>query len=154
MAMLCDQFQLRNPGLRYQIMATDINTAVLAAAQAGRYSGRSVERFSASHPQLMNQYFKRSEEGISANAALKLHVQFSVHNLLQAMRPHVRFDLILLRNVLIYFDEENQRRVLDHAQRQMAPDARLVLGEQESITRLGTRLVFEQSHVYTLGEAP
>jgi chemotaxis protein methyltransferase CheR len=154
MAMLCDQFQLRNPGFRYQIMATDINTAVLAAAQAGRYGGRSVARFSASHPQLMDQYFKRGEEDISANAALKLHVQFSVHNLLQAMRPHVRFDLILLRNVLIYFDEENQRRVLDHAQRQMAPGARLVLGEQESITRLGTRLVFEQSHVYALGEAP
>jgi chemotaxis protein methyltransferase CheR len=80
-------------------------------------------------------------------------VQFGVHNLLQAMHAPT-FDLVLLRNVLIYFDEENQRRVLANVQRQMAPDARLVLGEQESITRLGTSLAFEQAHVYAAGAAP
>lgn len=154
MAMLCDQFQVRNPSFRFQIMATDINTAVLAAAQAGHYAGRSVDKLALSHPQLLQKYFTRSVDGISASAALRLNLAFSVHNLLQPMRPHIDFHLVLLRNVLIYFDEENQRRVLEQCQRQMAPGARLVLGEQESITRLGTRLVFEQSHVYSVGETP
>jgi chemotaxis protein methyltransferase CheR len=154
MAMLCDQFQQRHPRFRYQIVATDINTAVLATGRAGRYTGRSVERFSASHPQLLQAYFKREADAICASAELKLHVQFSVHNLFAPMRAQAPFDLILLRNVLIYFDEENQRRVLEQVQRQMAPGARLILGEQESITRLGTTLAFEQAHVYTAGVAP
>ncbi len=154
MAMLCDQFQQRHPQFRYQIVATDINTAVLATAQAGKYTGRSVERFGASHPYLMQTYFKRDGDTLCANSALRQYVQFNVHNLFQPMRAQAPFALVLLRNVLIYFDEDNQRRVLAQVQQQMAPGARLILGEQESITRLGTTLAFEQAHVYAAGTAP
>lgn len=152
LAMLCDQFAQRHPKFRYQIVGTDISAAALDAARAGRYGGRSVERFQASHPQLLERYFRREGERIAVASELKLHVQFNCHNLLKRLSAPT-FDLIMLRNVLIYFDEANQRQVLEQVQRQMAPGARLVLGEQESITRLGTALQYLQPHVYHL-DAP
>jgi chemotaxis protein methyltransferase CheR len=56
--------------------------------------------------------------------------------------------------VLIYFDAEHQQQVLAGAQAAMGPSARLVLGEQESITRLQTAFAFEQAHVYRIGGEP
>lgn len=147
LAMLCDQFAQRHPKFRYQITGTDISAAALDAARAGQYGGRSVERFQASHPQLLARYFRREGERIAVASELKLRVQFSCHNLLHAFDAPA-FDLVMLRNVLIYFDEANQRQVLEQVQRRMAPGARLVLGEQESVTRLGTSLRYQQAHVY------
>lgn len=147
LAMLCEQFAQRHKNFRYQILGTDISGAALDAARVGQYGGRSVERFDASHPQLLARYFRREGERIVAAAELKLHVQFSCHNLLKKFDAPA-FDLVMLRNVLIYFDETNQRQVLEQVQRQMAPGARLVLGEQESITRLNTALRYQQAHVY------
>ncbi|SHH39330.1 protein-glutamate O-methyltransferase CheR [Massilia sp. CF038] len=147
LAMLCEQFLQRHPGFRYQIVGTDISATALEAARAGQYEGRSVERFQASHPQLLARYCRRSGTRITVNPELKQHVQFGSHNLLRKLDA-APFDLVMLRNVLIYFDETNQRQVLEQVQRQMAPGARLVLGEQESITRLGTALQYQQAHIY------
>lgn len=147
LAMLCDQFQRRHPHFRYQIVGTDISAQALATARAGVYGGRSAQRFAASCPQLLERYFERRAEHIALLPELKQQVQFYPHNLLRPMGG-ADFGLVLLRNVLIYFDETNQRRVLEQVQRRMAPGARLVLGEQESITRLNTTLRFVQQHVY------
>ncbi len=149
-AMLCEQFRLRHPDFRYQIKGTDICTAVVARAQAGCYGGRSAEKLRASHPQLLALFFRPDGdgEGVAIQPELKTAVQFSVHNLFAPPKTGVLFDLVLLRNVLIYFDEENQRKVLANVQSCMAPEARLIIGEQESITRLNTPLQFCQQHVY------
>lgn len=152
LAMTCAQFQQHAPDLRYQIVATDISAAALAGAAAGVYGGRSAQRFRAVHPQLIERYFDARGDDIVAKPVLRPHIQFIHHNLLLPFSA-APFDLVLLRNVLIYFDETNQRKVLDQVQRLMAPNARLLLGEQESITRLGTALHYRQPHVYSL-EAP
>ncbi len=148
-AMLCELFRLRHPNFRYQISGTDICTAVLEKAKAGLYSGRSVEKLRASHPQLVTQFFRAQGESLCVAPELKTCVQFSVQNLFALPKAGQCYHLVLLRNVLIYFDEENQRKVLSNVQTCMAPGARLILGEQESITRLGTSLVFRQAHVYS-----
>ena len=154
LAMLCEQARITHPQLRYQVLGTDISASALASARAGRYQGRSLARLAESHPQLLARWFRRqSEDAAEVLPELKLHVQFGAHNLLQP-GPGTGFDLVLLRNVLIYFDEENQRRVLQQAARCMAPQARLLLGEQESITRLGTTLEYCQPHVYRMQGRP
>lgn len=147
LAMACDQFGQRHPGFRYRITGTDISAGALETARAGVYGGRSLERLRCSHPELLARYFQPHGAGSAVAAELRPQVQFCMHNLLGQL-DGARFDLVLLRNVLIYFDEANQRRVLEQVQRHMAPGAPLVLGEQESITRLGTALRFQRQHVY------
>ena len=149
--MLCEQFRRAYPALRYQVLATDISTQALEEAARGVYAGRSAERLRATHPGMVAAWFRDDGDSLAASAELKSHVQFGLHNLFAAPSGLAPFDLIFLRNVLIYFDEENQRRVLGHVRRLMTPAARLVIGEQESITRINTPFVFEQAHIYQRG---
>lgn len=152
-AMLCEQFRLQAPGFRYQILASDISRHILAAAKAGQYSGRSVERIRLSHPELLRKYFLPSPYGVQVNDALRRHVSFAQHNLLEALRPARQFDLVFLRNVLIYFDAEHQETVLRQARLSLKDDGRLILGESESIARLGTGYQFEFPMIYKAGTA-
>jgi len=149
-AMLCSQFQERQRGFRFAIQATDIDTGVLATAAGGYYEGRSAERFGAARPELVRKYFRAEGAGIRAVPELRATVRFGEHQLLAPWRQGAQFDLVLLRNVLIYFDEETQGRVLRSVHAAMAPEARLILGEQESITRIATPFDFEQTHVYRI----
>jgi chemotaxis protein methyltransferase CheR len=154
-AMLCDRFQAATPGFRYQILATDISRQMLALARAGRYAGRSVERLLATRPDWVRNYFTASGDGLQVVDALKQHVTLAQHNLLTPLKApekfaHQRFDLVFLRNVLFYFDQDHQRTVLQQVRHCMAPQARLILGESESITGLETACQFERPLIYTL----
>lgn len=152
-AMLCEQFRLDVPAFRYQILASDISQQILAAARAGQYSGRSVERIRLSHPELLRKYFTATPYGVRVRDELRLHVSFAQHNLLDVLHPAQQFDLVFLRNVLIYFDAEHQEAVLRQARRSMKQDSRLILGESETIARLGTGFQFEFPMIYKTGEA-
>nr|WP_315219029.1 protein-glutamate O-methyltransferase CheR [uncultured Duganella sp.] len=158
-AMLCDQFGAKTPGFRYQILGTDISHQILAQARAGKYAGRSVERLLASHPDWLNKYFTARDDGLQVVDGLKRHVTLAQHNLLKPLRPPAqfkqqKFDLVFLRNVLFYFDQEHQQAVLQQVRHSMAPQARLILGESESITGLDTAWQFERPLIYTLGSLP
>lgn len=153
LAMTCLEARRNFPGLRFEILATDISTDALGTARAALYRGRSIERFEQDHPELLRKYLRPVGDAFRVATEVSQYVEFGEHNLLQRPPRAAGFDLVMLRNVLIYFDAEAQQRVLAGAHRAMRPDARLVLGEQESITRLQTDFVFEQAHVYRLGEA-
>ncbi|QJE01918.1 protein-glutamate O-methyltransferase CheR [Massilia forsythiae] len=150
LAMLCREFQERHPQFRFQIHATDISGAVLRTAAAGHYAGRSVTRLAETHPALLAKYLRPEGTGQRVLPELRERIRFGEHNLLAAPCRVARFDLVLLRNVLIYFDEEHQRRALHGVRAAMAPHARLLLGEQESITRIDTPFEFERMHVYRI----
>lgn len=155
-AMLCDQFAALAPGFRYRILGTDISHQILAQARAGDYAGRPVERLQASHPDWVTKYFTARGDGLRVVDALKRHVTLAQHNLLTPLRappPFTRqkFDLVFLRNVLFYFDQEHQQAALQQVRHGMAPEARLILGESESITGLDTAWQFERPLIYTLG---
>ncbi|MCM2564689.1 CheR family methyltransferase [Janthinobacterium kumbetense] len=152
-AMLCEQFKLQAPAFRYQILASDISQQILGAARAGQYSGRSVERIRLSHPDLLRKYFTPAPYGVKVNEELRQHVSFAQHNLLEALRPAQRFDLVFLRNVLIYFDAEHQETVLRQARLSLKEEGRLILGESETIARLGTGYQFEFPMIYKAGTA-
>ncbi len=65
---------------------------------------------------------------------------FRQFNLLNDMRPLGRFDVILCRNVLIYFDQPTKTRVLTAIARQLAPDGVLYLGGSETLLGLNVGL--------------
>ena len=154
LAMSCLEYQAHAPGLRFEILGTDISHAALATARAGAYRGRSVARFEADRPALFRKYLVAHGDGVKIDPAVAQHVRFDQHNLLGRPPRGAAFDLVMLRNVLIYFDAEHQQQVLAGAHAAMGPSARLVLGEQESITRLQTAFAFEQAHVYRIGGEP
>lgn len=154
LAMLCEEFAARSPSFRYRILGTDISRQILGLARAGRYSGRSVEKIRASHPALFAKYFTvASDGGACVVQQLKQHVELASHNLLSPLRPRQQFDLILLRNVLIYFDQQHQETVLRQARLSMAPHARLIVGESESISGLNIAYQFDRPMTYRLDGA-
>ena len=121
---------------------------------AGRFGLVSVDRLQASHPAWVKEYFEVSGDGLQVVAALKAHVTLAQHNLLTPLRPHDGFadhpfDLVFLRNVLFYFGREHQLKVLQQVRHSMAREARLILGESESITGLETACQFERPLIYT-----
>jgi len=148
-AMLCQEFQLREPAFRYQILGTDISRQMLVTARAGQYGGRSVAKIRESYPALFGKYMVVTPGGARVCDSLKKQITFAEHNLLAALQETEPFDLVFLRNVLIYFDDEQQERILAKAQRSMAPESRLILGESDSISRLNTAYRFEMPLIYS-----
>jgi chemotaxis protein methyltransferase CheR len=147
-AMLCEECRLTLPALRYAIVGTDISEGILAHARAGQYGGRNMEGLRQQRPELVQKYFRSDASGIAVNEALRAHVTFRRHNLYDVPRDFGQFDLVLLRNVLIYFDLEGQRAVLANVRRAMRPGAVLIVGESESLSRVTTEFTFEQPLVY------
>jgi len=148
MAMLCEEFRERHPAFKYQILATDIASQVLDVGKAGLYQGKSIEGLRRAKPELFAKYFQGSNEGYIVSPALRAHVVFREHHLHKRLDGASRFDITLLRNVLIYFDEEGQCNVLENVRRAMAPAGVLVIGESESLTRLNVGFDFEQPLIY------
>ena len=120
---------------RVQILATDIDTSVLATAQAGVYAEESVGRVDDA---ILRRYFLRGGEKQAGKVRVKPEVQsmvgFRQLNLLDAAWPlNQPFDAIFCRNVMIYFDRPTQRRVLQKFQPLLKPHGRLFVGHSESL---------------------
>ena len=106
-----EAFAPASPPVR--ILATDISSAALAASRAGRYRERSLRTVA---PSLRDQYFKQDGEQLVVGDRLRSIVTFAQHNLVTGSMPplgETAFDLIVCRNVLIYFDGETADRVID-----------------------------------------
>jgi chemotaxis protein methyltransferase CheR len=115
------------------IDATDINDAVLRAAEAGVYGQYALQKAT---PGCLERYFRPlGEERWAVQPELRAMVRFRQANLLEPSRGSP-YDLVLLRNVLIYFDEPSKARALKNVAERMAPGGWLLIGGAES---LGTR---------------
>jgi chemotaxis protein methyltransferase CheR len=118
------------PGWSYEIMGTDISTEMVKRAETAEYSQVEVNR-GLPASQLV-QYFERAGAHWRIAPALRRNVSFRLMNLttpLPAMQP---FDVIFLRNVLIYFDVATKRTVLQNVAKLLRPDGWLFLGAAET----------------------
>ncbi|MTV36172.1 protein-glutamate O-methyltransferase CheR [Duganella radicis] len=149
-AMLCEEFAAAHPGFSYQIHATDISRQILALAREGQYTGRSVVRIQETHPEWVKKYFRPSANGLRVVDALKKHVELAQHNLLTPLKPARQFDLVFLRNVLIYFDQEHQHTILQQARLSMASHAIMIVGESESISGRNTAYQLDRPMIYRM----
>jgi chemotaxis protein methyltransferase CheR len=134
-----------------EIVGSDIDTRVLAAAAAGIYGERSLSRLPAD---VLRRYFEPAiDGGRRLIPDLRESVKFTQANLVDAasMARQGRFDVIFCRNVLIYFDDASRQaavRTLDEALR---PGGFLCLGHTESMARLSDRFKmrrFDDAIVY------
>jgi chemotaxis protein methyltransferase CheR len=127
-------------GWQYQIMGTDISTEMIKRAGAGEYSQVEVNR--GLPAQLLVHFFTRSGTGWRVNPALRQNVTFQQMNLAAPLPSMAPFDVIFLRNILIYFDVETKRTVLRNVGRLLRPDGYLFLGAAE--TTIGVDESFER----------
>jgi chemotaxis protein methyltransferase CheR len=124
-------------GWRIDIVATDLSTEVLEKAKSGIYSQFEVQR---GLPALMLiKYFSQVGETWQIAPELRGMVKFMPLNLLNDFSHLGRFDLVLCRNVLIYFDQVTKVGVLERIASVSERDGFLVLGGAETVVGLTDR---------------
>lgn len=120
---------------RIRVLASDIDTQVLATARRGAYAQRSVKDVPAAY---LRKYFQADREEYLVAPSLKAMVDFQHLNLVDraAMRRQRNFDFIFCRNALIYFDEASCRQVLSSFYDALVPGGYIFLGHSESVGRI------------------
>jgi len=122
------------------ILATDLSTQVLERARQGTYTQLEVNR-GLPAPMLV-RHLTREGAGWQVADELRRAVTFQRHNLLDPAPRGGPFDVVFLRNVLIYFDLEDRRGVLERVHRVLRPGGWLLLGAAE--TPVGVHDGFER----------
>ena len=148
--LACEAFAPALPPVR--ILATDISTAAIAAAQDGRYGDRSLRTVA---PSLRDQYFEQEGKRHLVGDRLRRVVMFAQHNLVTGAMPplgETAFDLIVCRNVLIYFDAETADRVTAGLRSALRPEGTLILGSADVLC--GTAWRLERAPVPARQSAP
>lgn len=141
---------LARRGFEIQVIATDVSTRVLDVAQQGIWPDNEVSNIP---PLLLKAYMlkgTRSQVGkIAASDELRELVRFDQLNLNEASyRLPVSFDLVICRNVLIYFDGPTRERVCEQLMSHLKPGGYLILGHAESILGRNPHLTAVGSTVY------
>ncbi len=117
-----------------RILGTDISPSVLDRARRGRYGQLEVNRGLPAH--LLVRHFTRVGMEWEIEEPIRRMVRFERHNLVHEWPTMPPFDLVLMRNVMIYFDVDTKRDVLARMRRQLAPEGYLLLGASETTYNL------------------
>jgi chemotaxis protein methyltransferase CheR len=126
------------PGWDCKILATDIDSEVIGFAQQGIYP---LDRVASLTPERLRHSFQKGV-GLQAGKAIvkaqvRAAVTFRILNLLQPWPMHGPFDVILCRNVMIYFDQATRERLVERFAQILAPGGYLCIGHSESIHTVG-----------------
>lgn len=149
LAITMEEVVKENPSFRYTIDATDISECSVNRCREGLYKQRAVKRFSQNQPVLFSNYIDASGKDYQVSRLLRSKVNFSAHNLFKPLSNSVSYDLVLLRNVLIYFSVDDQKRVLANLRNSMREGSVLIIGESESIGNLDCGFEGVQALVYS-----
>jgi chemotaxis protein methyltransferase CheR len=147
-AMMLKEMGRQVEDFRIEIVATDISQDVLEKAKSGIYSQFEVQR--GLPIQMLIKYFKQDGEMWQIAPEIRAMVQFRPLNLLADFGRNGIFDLVVCRNVLIYFDQETKTEVIDRLARVIAPDGYLILGAAETTIGLsqGFKAIPERRGLY------
>lgn len=116
-----------------EILGSDIGVGALDAAREGTFSTRAMQNVSDS---LRLRYFRRAgDDRWEAKPALKQLTRFRQHNLMRPLSG-APFDIVFVKNVLIYFDPESKRQVFRHVERSLKSGGMLVTGSAEGVVDL------------------
>lgn len=128
------------------ILATDIAEEMLERARSGIYPMREYD----SIPKYWQKKYcrKLDEREFQVDSSLKQGIRFLNQNLLQNNKVEEKFDLILCRNVMIYFDNYSKMKLIRRFERCLRPDGYLFIGHAELIPRGETELQYICSAVY------
>jgi chemotaxis protein methyltransferase CheR len=126
---------LTQRGIEWEVLGTDINTEVVKQASEGLYPIRFAD-------QIDEAYLKRyclkgtgKHEGeFLIDDYLRSKIHFQCANLMEPIPSDFgKFDVIFLRNMLIYFDNDNKKRIVENVLRVLKPNGYLFIGHAETI---------------------
>lgn len=145
---VCDARGSMQPNIK--IVATDIDTNVLTAAQAGIYQENRIEKLSLEHKKKYFLKGKGAQEGfVKVKPQLNKLITFAPLNLLDAHWPvQGPFDIIFCRNVMIYFDKPTQSTILSRFEPMLQPQGLLFAGHSENFSYVSNAFKLEGKTVY------
>jgi len=132
-----------------QFIASDLSEDVLARARAGRYSQLEVNR--GLPVQYLLKYFTRHGGSWEITPEIRRRVEFRRVNLIEAWPALPMFDLVFIRNVMIYFDVDAKRSILSRIRQRLRPDGHLFLGAAETTLNIDAgfaRTEYERAGCY------
>lgn len=130
LAILLDEVA---PNGRHKILATDIDDRMLARAREGVFQESEMRGVSRAR---ISKYFSQTPNGYAASDTLKKWLNFQKHNLLET-QFRTGFDLILCRNVVIYFTDETKASLYERFYESLGPGGYLFVGGTERINEAG-----------------
>ena len=119
----------KTPSVKHRILATDLDVEMLTKAKNGVYSANELKNIP---PARLSKYFRETAAGYVLHESVKTQVEFQRHNLLLD-RFDTGFDLILCRNVVIYFTEEAKDALYRRFFAALKPGGVLFVGGTEAI---------------------
>jgi chemotaxis protein methyltransferase CheR len=121
---------------QFSLAASDIDSKVLATAANGVYKAESLKGVSQAQMQAFFMRGKGANQGmVRVKPELRQYIEFLIINLIKDDWPFREpFDVVFCRNVMIYFDAETQRRVLERIHRVMKPGGILFVGHAENFS--------------------
>lgn len=141
-----------DPKVEFNILATDISTKILRAAQQGVYKLAAVESLPID---VLRRHFEKGLGESAGLARVKPHVRQPVSfrhlNLLEVGDLGQRFDVIFCRNVMIYFARQTQQRVVSALERHLRPGGYLFISHSESLNGITHGLRWVAPAAYQMG---
>lgn len=137
-AMILSQNRTYLGNRKVEILGSDISEEALTRARSGIYSDFEMKR--GLPPHYRDRYFNKASNGASWRISddIRQMVRFRHFNLMDDFCQLGTFEIVFMRNVLLYFDNETRTSVLKKLHRQIAPQGILVLGGVETVSGLRT----------------
>lgn len=147
LAMLFQDFREKNAGMPpVHITATDVCESALEKARKGIYPIKDLGNLP---EQWQDKYcIVRQKDSFEIKKPLKKNIQFKNQNLMEPENIRKKYDLILCRNVMIYFDTDSKKTVIKRLESSLKPGGYLIVGLAEVLPREFTTLEFKGAAVY------
>ncbi|MEQ9616851.1 MAG: protein-glutamate O-methyltransferase CheR [Phycisphaerales bacterium] len=131
----------------FKILATDLSNTALACAKQATYPLSMVEKVD---PKTVAKYFERNvtKGQVRVKPALRKLVTIRRLNLMESFPVRGPFDVIFLRNVMIYFDKPTRERLVNQMYKVLGPGGVFVIGSAETLSGLDTPFKMVQPAVY------
>jgi len=139
LAMMLAEQEQRWAGWTFDLIGTDVSESVIELARRGVFTQFQIQRGLGVTQML--RWFHESPEGWRADSRLTRMLRFEVHNLLDSCPLPHQVDLILCRNVLLYFEGPTRGRAFARLGAALAPDGWLMLGAGETVIGQTDRFV-------------
>jgi len=134
-AITLSEMGLARAGWQLEILASDLSADMIGRAESGRYGSHEIQR--GLDEELRSRYFSRQAANWVVTESLRRMVRFRRFNLLDSFGWLDDVDVVVCRNVLMYFEAATRADVLMRLADTLAPDGLLVLGENETAGRTG-----------------
>lgn len=144
--VLADFFGMERSQWDLRVLATDVSTGILKQAVAGVYTA---EQLASVPDQWKKHFFKRTKNGgYAATEDLKNGVIFRQFNLMSPFPFRRKMHTVFLRNVMIYFDDDTKRELVQKVYDQLEPGGYLLIGTTETLDRSATPFEIVQPSIF------